>query len=232
MATGYQGNFGPERQGDPLSSFLYRLVFGPMSRPGDGSARAMLQSFNPTNRAGLLNDLAMFAGGPKGDASPMMAELGMPGQFRDYGGADVHPLARGIPNEGPNLGARGAGIRGLVRRAQGVNPLRQADPVKVAEAKHAIIEKQVQAQLERHQAMQAVKMRRQVDAHLGSVPMAGHVAHPAPEHDYFDSQEFEHILDHPHADPHIQHGLDARQALVQHLMQRRYQAQLGHSHMN
>ena len=82
------------------------------------------QMFNPTTRAGLVNIASGFVGGPKGDASPMMGELGMPGQFRDYGGASINPLERGLQLEGSGAGKPGAGIRGLIRRAQGVGGYR------------------------------------------------------------------------------------------------------------
>lgn len=143
----------------------------------------LVQGADPRTRAGFFGDLSMFVPGPKGDASPMMGELGMPGQFRDYGGANVHPLERGITHEGPNPGARGASIRGLIRRAEGVNPLRRNDPMAVAKAKHDILEKQMAQNIERHRAMQAVKMRRQVDQHLGSAPMAGQAHDPTQETD-------------------------------------------------
>lgn len=217
-----------ERRNNPLA-FLGDRVEGFLQLKQLGQQIA--QQGDPRTRAGLLNDLSMFIGGPKGDATPMMEQLGMPGQFHEYGGAPIDPLSRGLTHEGPNPGARGASMRGLIRRAEGVDPLRRNDVFKVAQAKHDILEKQMAQNIARHRAMQAVKMRRQLDQHLGSAPMAGHVGHPAPEHDYFDAQEFDHLLSHPHQELHSGPS-DARVALVHRLLGRRYQAQLGHNHLN
>lgn len=207
-----------------FNALMYRLIFGPGSQPGDGAPQATLQSFNPLHPAGALNDLSMFFGGPKGDATPMMESLGMHGQFTHYGDQTGSALDRGVVHEGPNPGARGAGIHGLIRRAQGVSPFNRPDPVKAAEARHALVEKQVASAFERQQAIRAMAARKQVDAKLGSVPMAGLAEHPTPEHDYFNSHEFDHHVDTAHGDPRV--------ALVHALMQRRYQAQLGHNHLN
>lgn len=89
MAGGYQGpeqgyvqRYLPQQtaHNDAFANFLYRIVFGPTSRPGDRAPQAMAESFNPTNRAGLVNDLSMFFGG--GGGHPFEAE--MPGQFEPY----------------------------------------------------------------------------------------------------------------------------------------------------
>lgn len=96
--------------------------------------RQAAQMFNPTTKTGLANIVGGFAGGPKDgfDASPAMERLGMPGQFTRYGSAVYKTgsaLDRGIPNEGPGYpGAQGAGIRGLVRRAEGVGGYKQPNP--------------------------------------------------------------------------------------------------------
>lgn len=119
--------------------------------------------FNPTTKAGLANMVSMFAGGPKGDASPMMGELGMPGQFKAYGEGTGNALDRGIVNEGPqrptasresdpamfnhrvgNRMSQGAGIRGLVRRAQGVGGYKQANPLDVIEGLRSFESKRLQ----------------------------------------------------------------------------------------
>jgi hypothetical protein len=224
-----------------IGAFLYRLIFGPTSRPGDGSAHATAEGFNPLSRGGAANDLSMlFGGGPKGDASSMMGDLGMPGQFRDYGGADVNPLARGIAHEGPNPGARGAGIRGLVRRAQGTGS-HQVDPIRsMSERMNAIAkqeenhqaaaaEQQRQAFLKR-EAFRRVQLRNKVNDRLNAEPMTpGQALHrsgsnPA-EHDYFDGPEFDHLVNRGgHGDPRIE--------LLHRLAARRYQAQMGHNHQN
>lgn len=138
--------FGNTSPGKPENSPLLGAIgkglhwafpHNPFAHPGrqlEQTGSQLGQSFDPRTRAGLVNILSVFAGGPKdfgeaggpkGDATPMMGKLGMPGQFRDYNGAGVNPLARGIPNEGPGAGAAGAGIRGLVRRSQGVGGYRQ-----------------------------------------------------------------------------------------------------------
>src|SRR3954469_19562173 len=76
------------RHNDPLG-FLGNKVEGFLQLKQIAQQGA--QMFNPTTRTGLLNVASMFAGGPKGDASPMMGKLGMPGQFREYGHAPVDP---------------------------------------------------------------------------------------------------------------------------------------------
>lgn len=90
MANTYGGNNLPDYGGSHVANsnnaanFLYRLIFGPTSHPGDGAPHAMAESFNPTSKAGFLNLASMFLGGGKFDASPQMRELGMPGQFAPY----------------------------------------------------------------------------------------------------------------------------------------------------
>ena len=102
-------------------------VLGQLGRQG-------AQMFNPTTKSGIANIATAFAGGPKGDASPMMSELGMPGQFVRYDSAQFKtgtPLDRGVMREGPvspTGSGHGAGIHGLVRRAQGVRGYRRPDP--------------------------------------------------------------------------------------------------------
>ena len=92
MAGITQGSNFPDYGGGHVANannaanFLYRLIFGPTSYPGDGAPHAMAESFNPTSKAGFLNLASMFLGGGGGkfDASPQMGELGMPNQFEPY----------------------------------------------------------------------------------------------------------------------------------------------------
>lgn len=131
--------------GDPLGivNAVHRGWNHPIRDPGHGFnpldvagqlAHQTASMFNPTTKAGLANIASAFAGGGGeggmgeeggivGDASAKMGELGMPGQFTRYGSAVYKtgsPLDRGITNEGPGYpNAQGAGIRGLVRRAEG-----------------------------------------------------------------------------------------------------------------
>lgn len=128
------------RLGDKAEGFLQLKQLG----------QQLAQQFNPTTKAGAIGLASMFVGGPKGDATPMMESLGMKGQFENYGmesakGMRFNPstsraLERGVANEGPrnpNGTMRGAGIRGLVRRAQGVGGYRPANPLDVIEGKRA-----------------------------------------------------------------------------------------------
>jgi hypothetical protein len=116
-----------QRVGNRAENFLQLREFG----------KEITQDFDPRTKAGLVNVASMFVGGPKGDASPMMGKLGMPGQFRDYGGAEINPLSRGLTREGMGPGRGGAGMRGLMRRAQGVGDYKPANPLDVIEGKHA-----------------------------------------------------------------------------------------------
>lgn len=233
MATGYQGSFGPESSSDPVASFLHWAWYGRAPGAGLGAVPGQLaSSLDPRSRAGLINLASMFVPGARGGgygAEPLpedvLSEWQPAAHFKNYDHQTGGPLDRGIALEGPGAGNSGAGIRGLLRRAQGVNPLRKNDPVAVAQAKHDILAKQMAQNIARHRAMQAVKMRSQVNEHLGAAPMAGHVEHPAPEHDYFASHELDHTLEH-NPNPHI----DARLTLLHNLLQRQYQA--GSAHHN
>lgn len=241
MPAGLPSNYDPNNGAGPsatwLSNFLYRVVFGPGSAPHDGSAAATAESFNPLHRTGLLNLASMFVGGPKGDATPVMESLGMKGQFAPYQSVVYHtgsPLDRGIAHEGPvspTGGTQGAGIHGLVRRAQGVSPFNRPDPAKAAAARHALVEKQVADALERQRNIRAMAARKQLDAKLGSAPMAGTAPHPAAEHDYFTAPQFDKHVDESIV-PVGHEGPDPRQVLIRHLVQQRYHAQLGHNHLN
>lgn len=209
---------------DPFTSLLHWVWYGRGPGAGLGAVPGQFaESINPTNRAGFLNLASMFLGG--GGEHPFAGE--MPGQFDAYSVPRAQAGGHlGSPREGA-VGPKGynPSMRVLRERAQGVNHQYSADAEKVAAAKNAILEKHVAQEMARHRAMQAIKLRRQVDNHLGSAPMAGHVPHPAPEHDYFDSHEFDHRVNSSRPG-------DPREVLLHHLMQRRYQAQLGHNHLN
>lgn len=219
-----------QRQNNPVDFFTNPIArwLGLKQIAQQGAA-----SFDPRSRAGLLNLASMFAGGPKGDATPQMEALGMHGQFAPYDSVVYKtgsPLDRGVAHEGPTRatgGTEGAGIRGLVRRAEGKSPFNRPDPIKAAAARRAVAEKEAAQAFQRQQMLRALAARKRLDEHLNSAPMHGLAEHPAAEHDYFTSHEFDkHVND--SADFGSMH--DARQNLLHVLMQRRYQAGSMHHH--
>lgn len=93
--------------------------FNPLDVAGQ-LARGVKEQFNPTTRAGAANIASMFAGGPK---EPMDESL-MARGYRPYNHESGSPLDRGIVHEGPRSGP-GRGMRGIMRRAQGVGGYRR-----------------------------------------------------------------------------------------------------------
>lgn len=101
--------------------------FNPLDVIG-ATARQLAHSVNPTTRGGIANLASMFADSPKGE--DILGQWQPAGKFEPYGyksGEGIRfnsgPLERGYALEGPtnpNGSMKGAGIRGLVRRAQGV----------------------------------------------------------------------------------------------------------------
>lgn len=156
------------------------------------TGRELGQMFDPRHPSGLVNIASLFAGGPKGDASPMMGKLGMPDQFAPYDSVVYKtgtPLDRGVVREGPTRatgGTEGAGIRGLIRRAQGVGGYKQANPLDVIEAQRAELAKRIATQekikaysnrrgFEMKQLRNNARMEAQAEKSLGAqlVPFSG-----------------------------------------------------------
>jgi len=102
-----------------------------------------VQMFNPTTRAGLVNILSMFAGGPKdGGFEGEMAMQKVPGQFEAYKGQGS-PLLRGLTHEGPIRPGKNynPSIEKMVGNAKGVGGYRRANPMDVIEGLHAARQK-------------------------------------------------------------------------------------------
>lgn len=167
--------------GNGVARFGHWAWYG--DRPGAGLGAVpgqFVRGFDPRTRAGLANIASLFAGGPKGDATPMMENLGMREQFVPYHEAPVSPLDRGITNEGPIRPSRGynPSIQKMVERAH-TNPFIRAPKAKADDQLNRL------SQLEslRQRAAHAEVARRQLDAQLNAAPMAGKVGQAYPEHD-------------------------------------------------
>lgn len=201
MAGITQGSNFPDYGGNHVANtnhvanFLYRLVFGPMSYPGDGSPHALVESFNPTTKAGFLNLASMFAGGPKGED---ILNSEMPGQFEAYsmgkaavGGHMGHDLAPDAWMEAVRAGHRQQAhdlLFGGTVHAKGAIPNRPAfnEPPKDAAAaiaqKLGISPAKVRAQMEAAEKAQANAAREQAIARvLHNHGMANHDPKGQPE---------------------------------------------------
>lgn len=99
--------------------------FNPLDVIGQTS-HGLAQMFDPRSKQGIANVATIFAGGPKEPMDgPLMAMGHTP---LDDSLMGTGPLDRGLVNEGPRSpsgSTKGAGIRGLVRRAQGVGGYRK-----------------------------------------------------------------------------------------------------------
>lgn len=93
-----------------------------------------VHSFDPRTRAGLVNVLSLFAGGPKDTFG--RDEFLMKAGYQPYNAMHGSPLDHGVPREGPIRAGKGynPSIQRMVENAKGVGGYRRANPMDVIEA--------------------------------------------------------------------------------------------------
>ena len=221
-AGGPPANFPSlDPSGGVLGQFVRWLQLGQIGKQAAGS-------FDPRSRAGLANIASLFAGGP-GDSEYMggmggRADAGfdgaMPGQFERYNLPKAVASGQVVMREGNKLGnypptmTRQMELADIVKRAH-TNPFVRASKEATQSAKGAMDDKMNQLDAARVRAVRAQATRRQVDQRLGSAPMQAH--QPYQEHDA-SLLHGPSVINHP--------------AFIKAMLQRRYQAQLGHNHQN
>lgn len=232
-----------------MTNFLYRLIFGPMSRPGDGSPGALAQSFNPLHPAGLVNDLSMFVGGGKDMPEGFAKE--MPGQFERYSLSkspvrmqegqphDIHALIQRANSRASQPAAKMVHdlVFGGEVHAKGPIPSARLNFNKIRE--QAITEREkTGAELDAMGAKRFAEQRMLQKHNLmdpsevGFRHLKGFTGLGSREHGYSGSQEFNTHL-HDAEDFGSRH--DAKANLLHSLMRRHYQPRdfySGHNRMN
>lgn len=151
-----------------------------------------VHSFDPRTRAGLVNVLSLFAGGPKdtfGRDEFLMSAGHQPySAVKAYEGGQLR--GADLPNVvNRRVEGNGTGIRGLVRRAQGVGGYRQANPMDVIEAQRAELVKRLATRDEIKNFSNRSSRSQMIHRELGN-KMGGSTLVPGggqPMRDYIDS---------------------------------------------
>jgi hypothetical protein len=218
----------PIRTGQAIDNGAARLGhwawYGNHPGAGLGAVPGQLaQMFDPRSKAGLANLASMFVGGPKGEdvlgqwqpaakfEPYSLPKAAIGGHLQSNEGSPLYGVGRGTPKQ---IKAYNPGMDAIIKNAQR-NPFVRASKAVVSREQQNALEKQSALDMMRQQAAHAMQARKQVDEHLNSAPMQAH--QPAPEHDA-SLIHGPSVVNHP--------------AFLRNMLQRRYQAGLGHNHLN